>query len=110
MKTNNEYIRLFFNHNNLNKIAKKYKFKKTIIKKHYNKEQIFNFINNKAIIIQSYVRCYLAKLYYKHLLNCVKHESIKYINESSIIGQSLESIESIYFINISNEVSDNSLL
>ena len=101
MKVNSQIIKSYFNKNDLNKIAKKNNFKKVIVKKHYNKEDIYNFINKKAIIIQSFVRRYLAKLYYNFLINSVKHTKEKYIYETSIIGQTIEEIPSIYFINIS---------
>ena len=99
-------IKSIFNHKDLNKIGKTFKFKKTVIKKYYDKKEIYNFINDKAIIIQSYVRRYLAKLFYKYLLNSIKYSPDKYLNDSSIIGLSIDDIEKKYFININSHNCD----
>ena len=96
--------RLIHNFRDFKKIGKKYIVRRI---KRNNKEDIENvcdIICNKIVKIQSHIRGYLCRKHYKYLLSSHKFPIDMYLNDTSILGNSINEIEDEYFINIRSHV------
>lgn len=98
--------RLIHNFHDFKKIAKKYTIYKIKRSDTSHIENVCDIICNKIIKIQSHVRGYLCRKKYAYLLSSHKFPKDMYLNNMSILGNSIEEIEDDYFINITSTVAN----
>jgi hypothetical protein len=96
--------RLIHNFKDFKKIGKKYVVRRIKRNNRDDIENVCDIICNKIVKIQSHIRGYLCRKQYKYLLSSHKFPIDMYLNDTSILGNSIDEIDDEYFINIRSHV------